>query len=99
MTHQELKLRFVSMGIAGPPFPQRNDDQDGHNILEKDHILRMYAVSERRLAEVASSLPSRSVHVGSVPVLTIGHYQRDGTAGCIRGRNKVNTVYILINIS
>lgn len=33
MTHQELKLRFVSMGIAGPPFPQRKVRRDSQGRI------------------------------------------------------------------
>jgi hypothetical protein len=36
MTHQELKLRFVLMGIAGPAFPQRNGVREGIRVLGID---------------------------------------------------------------
>jgi len=50
MTHQELKLRFVSMGIAGPPFPQRNGGREGIRVLGID--------GEMRIGEVHSPSPS-----------------------------------------
>ncbi len=84
MTYQELKLCFVSMGIAGPPFPQRKGQWDSWRrsvgpaliygafleICSRKHFPEM--ASRRWIfgkAKVAAIGPRRGTHARQPPPL------------------------------